>query len=167
MHDPRGAPAASPLRPRRAAADARTEAAARRRAHQRDRQHVDRQQRVRWWVARRSGDRRELGGWRDRSRRGGDRADRQLDGVCETSQGAEAPNQPLLADQRGLPRPSGGPCDIGAFQAQGTTAGRRPRSLALRRPVRRSPARQDHSVATGRAASPNRGNVRATRSPGR
>jgi hypothetical protein len=29
----------------------------------------------------------------------------------------------LLVDQRGLPRPSGGPCDVGAFQAQTVTAG--------------------------------------------
>ncbi len=41
-------------------------------------------------------------------------------GACTdpTSGGA-----PLLEDQRGLPRPSGGPCDIGAFQAQAVKAG--------------------------------------------
>jgi hypothetical protein len=41
-------------------------------------------------------------------------------GVCTdpTASGA-----PLLEDQRGLPRPSGGPCDIGAFQAQPVKAG--------------------------------------------
>jgi hypothetical protein len=32
-------------------------------------------------------------------------------------------NAALLVDQRGLPRPSGGPCDIGAFQVQPVTQG--------------------------------------------
>ena len=38
-------------------------------------------------------------------------------GAC-TDPASVPANEPLLTDQRLLPRPSGGPCDIGAFQFQ-------------------------------------------------